>query len=86
MKVQVQEFIKMLEKLPKDAVVKINGSSDFMVWNSPTSQEIDIVSEEEEEIIEEEYDDFFNSLAKQFDEMMEGEGEVLDSLKINGVR
>lgn len=74
---KVNELIAMLQKLPQDATVKINDSIDFMVWNSPTVKAVEIVAEEGEEIIAEEYDDYFKSITPPDD------GEILDMMYIN---
>lgn len=94
---KVKELIEMLQNCNAEAEVSINGDEEISaVWNCPLSAMVDITSAPmEDEIDEMERDDFFISLAEEmekseaevaFDEMMGGLGEMLDMLKINGVR
>lgn len=93
----VKELMMQLNKLPQNAVITINGAQEIeMVWNSPTTNTVDINTVPiESDIDAMEKDDFFYALAEEveksdaeiaFDEMMGGLSEMLDAMKINGVR
>lgn len=86
---KVKELIELLQNCNAEAEVSINGNEEVSaVWDCPLSVMVDITSAPaEEEVDEMERDDFFTSLAEQaFDDMMGNAGEMLDMLKINGVR
>jgi hypothetical protein len=94
---KVFELIEQLQNCNPNAEVSINGNEEISaVWNCPLSAMVDITSAPiEDEIDNMERDDFFISLAEEtekseaeiaFDEMMGGMGEMLDAMKINGVR
>ena len=82
---KVKELIEMLQNCNAEAEVSINGNEEISaVWDCPLSAMVDITSTPtEEEVDDMERDDFFLALAE---EITQGAGEVLDAMKINGVR
>lgn len=95
---KVKELIAQLQKMDENANVIVNSVGEIeLVWYRPLDGIVDITTvPEEEEVNEMERDDFFRALAKAetakseaeeaWDSMMDGIGEMLDMLKINGVR
>ena len=82
---KVFELIELLQNCNPNAEVAINGNEEVSaVWDCPLSAMVDITSAPtEEEIDEMERDDFFISLAEETEK---DDSEMLDALKINGVR
>ena len=82
---KVKELIELLQNCNAEAEVSINGNEEISaVWDCPLSAMVDITSAPaDEEIDDMERDDFFLALAE---EVEQGASEVLDSMKINGVR
>lgn len=82
---KVKELIEMLQKCDKNADVVIDDFSTVgLVWDCPTIGKVNITTEPTEETLDDmERDEFFLTLA---DEVAQGMGEVLDSMKINGVQ
>lgn len=88
---KVCELIEMLQKCNQNAEVTIDDTYNIsMVWDCPTVEKVNITTEPTDEMLDDmERDDFFLSLADTFDEMEEITNnffEVVDSMKINGVR
>ena len=88
---KVKELIEMLQKCNQDAEVIIDDTYNInMVWDCPTVGKVNVTTEPTDELLDDmERDDFFLSLADTFDEMEEVTNnffEVIDSMKINGVR
>ena len=95
---KVKELIAQLQKMDENAQVVVNSIGEIeLVWHLPLDGIVNITTvPEEEEVDEMERDDFFHALAKAetakseaeeaWDNMMGGIGEMLDMLKINGVR
>ena len=81
---KVKELIEMLQNCNAEAEVTINGNEEVSaVWDCPLSAMVDITSAPaEDEVCE--MAKFEAEVA--FDEMMGGMGEMLDAMKINGVR
>lgn len=88
---KVKELIEMLQKCNQNAEVIIDDTYNInMVWDCPTVGKVNVTTEPTDELLDDmERDDFFSSLADTFDEMEEVTNnffEVIDSMKINGVR
>ena len=84
----VKELIEMLQQCDENAQVVIDNTYEIsMVWNCPTVGKVDITTVPTDEMLddmeEENRDQFFLALLQ---EVEQGTGEMLDSLKINGVR
>lgn len=75
---KVKELILQLQKLDENAEVYILGRSEgITVWNSPCNKIVDITADEYEEIIPEEYDDYFSTITPVDD------SDLLDMMYIN---
>lgn len=82
---KVNELIAMLQKCDQNAEVMIDDTYNVnLVWDCPTVGKINITTEPTEETLDDmEQEEFFLALA---DEVEQGKGEVLNSMKINGVQ
>jgi hypothetical protein len=88
---KVNELIAMLQKCDLNADVVIDNTYNVnLVWDCPTIGKVNITTEPTEEMLDDmERDEFFMSLSDTLDEMEEITNnffEVIDSMKINGVR
>lgn len=82
---KVYELVATLLKCDQNAEVVIDDTYDIgFVWDCPTVGKVNITTEPTEETLDDmEKDEFFLALAE---EVEQGEGEILDSMKINGVQ
>lgn len=80
---KVKELIQQLQKADENATVTIDGCKEFMVWIGLNQATVEIELEREDE---EEHDEYFNNLIAQFEDIYGDMGEMLDSMKINGVQ
>lgn len=82
---KVYELIEMLQKCNQNAEVIIDDTYNIgMVWDCPTVGKVNITTEPTDEMLDDmERDDFFLDLAEEIEQ---GASEMLDAMKINGVR
>lgn len=85
---KVRELIAQLQYINPNAEVVINGKEEIsLVWNCPLENQVNITTcPSDEDIDEMEREEYFHSLIKSFDDMMDNATEVLDALFINGAR
>ena len=85
MKMKVKELIKLLQNCNENAEVVIDDTYNIgFVWDCPTVNKVNITTEPTKEMFDDmEKENFFLNLAE---EVEQGMGEMLDSMKINGVQ
>lgn len=82
---KVKELIQLLQNCDENAEVMIDDTYNIgFVWDCPTVNKVNITTEPTDEMLDDmEKENFFLDLAE---EVEQGIGEVLDSMKLNGAR
>lgn len=82
---KVKELIELLQNCNENAEVMIDDTYNIgFVWNCPTIDKVNITTEPTDEMLDDmEKENFFLDLAE---EVEQGMGEMLDSMKINGAQ
>ena len=82
---KVKELIQLLQNCNENAEVMIDDTYNIgFVWDCPTINKVNITTEPTDEMLDDmERENFFLDLAE---EVEQGIGEVLDSMKLNGAQ
>lgn len=82
---KVKELMQLLQNCDENAEVMIDDTYTIgFVWDCPTINKVNITTEPTDEMLDDmERENFFLDLAE---EVEQGMGEVLDSMKLNGAQ
>lgn len=82
---KVKELMQLLQNCDENAEVMIDDTYNIgFVWDCPTVNKVNITTEPTDEMLDDmERENFFLDLAE---EVEQGMGEVLDSMKLNGAQ